>query len=148
MNFEKSLKQSGKTLTQYANELSKLGPTGEQAFLNVANAITQAELPLKRSNKLLTELWVTMQNTARWQLTSSALHGFMGALSTAYGYSKSLNASLNNIRIVSGESAEEMAEFAKQANKAAKSLSTTTTDYTDAALIYYQQGNNFFVENF
>ena len=35
-----------------------------------------------------------------------------------------------------------MARFAEQANKAAKALSTTTTDYTNAALIYYQQGLN------
>ena len=88
----------------------------------------------------MTELWVTMKNTARWQLTSSALHGFMGALSTAYGYSKDLNRSLTDIRIVSGQSAEEMKEFAEQANKAAKALNATTVDYTDAALIYYQQG--------
>ena len=140
IDFEKNLKDSGKSLSQYAEELSRLGPIGQQAFLNVASAITQAELPLKRSNKLLSELWVTMKNTARWQLTSSALHGFVGALSTAYGYSKSLDHSLNNIRIVSGQSAEEMKEFAEQANNAAKALSTTTTDYTDAALIYYQQG--------
>jgi hypothetical protein len=33
-----------------------------------------------------------------------------------------------------------MAQFAEKANNAAKALSTTTVDYTDAALIYYQQG--------
>jgi hypothetical protein len=33
-----------------------------------------------------------------------------------------------------------MAKFAKEANAAAKRLSTTTTDYTNASLIYYQQG--------
>ena len=33
-----------------------------------------------------------------------------------------------------------MAAFAARANDAAKALSTTTTRYTDAALIYYQQG--------
>jgi hypothetical protein len=33
-----------------------------------------------------------------------------------------------------------MARFAKEANQAAKELSTTTTTYTDASLIYYQQG--------
>ena len=33
-----------------------------------------------------------------------------------------------------------MAKFAKEANRAAKELNTTTTSYTDAALIYYQQG--------
>ena len=33
-----------------------------------------------------------------------------------------------------------MAEFAEKANKAAQALSTTTTNYTNASLIYYQQG--------
>jgi TP901 family phage tail tape measure protein len=35
-----------------------------------------------------------------------------------------------------------MAKFAKEANKAAKALSATTTEYTNASLIYYQQGLN------
>jgi len=35
-----------------------------------------------------------------------------------------------------------MIKFAESANKAAQSLSTTTTAYTNAALIYYQQGLN------
>jgi TP901 family phage tail tape measure protein len=81
-----------------------------------------------------------MKNTARWQLTSSAMHGFMSAVSSAYGYAKDLNESLNNIRIVSNASAEEMAKFAEEANRAARALNTTTTSYTNAALIYYQQG--------
>jgi TP901 family phage tail tape measure protein len=79
-------------------------------------------------------------NTARWQISSSILHGFMGALQGAYGYAQDLNESLNNIRIVTGASVEEMTAFADRANKAAQALSTTTTQYTDAALIYYQQG--------
>jgi len=33
-----------------------------------------------------------------------------------------------------------MTEFAERANRAAKALSTTTLDYTNASLIYYQQG--------
>jgi len=33
-----------------------------------------------------------------------------------------------------------MAKFAEEANKAARILNTTTTSYTNAALIYYQQG--------
>jgi TP901 family phage tail tape measure protein len=95
---------------------------------------------MKRSNALLSEMWVTMKNTARWQLTSSALHGFMSALSTAYGYAQDLNESLTNIRIVTSKSTEEMEAYASAANKAAAALNTTTTNYTDASLIYYQQG--------
>jgi TP901 family phage tail tape measure protein len=33
-----------------------------------------------------------------------------------------------------------MSRFAQEANKAAQALSTTTTDYTNASLIFYQQG--------
>jgi hypothetical protein len=43
-----------------------------------------------------------LKNTARWQLSSSILHGFMGTMSSAYGYAQDLNESLNNIRIVTG----------------------------------------------
>lgn len=140
VSFNKSLTNSGKTLQGYADDLIKIGPAGEQAFLKVATAITQAELPLARTSKLFDQLWITMKNTMRWQLTSSVLNSFLGTIEEAYGYAKSLDASLNNIRIVSNKSADDMREFAEYANKAAKALSTTTTDYTNASLIYYQQG--------
>lgn len=138
--FNKKLEDSGQSLRSYYNQMVQLGPAGTEAFLKVASSITQAELPLRRTNTLMNELWVTMKNTMRWQLTSSVLHGFVGSLEQAYGYSKNLDRSLNEIRIVSEKSAEDMARFAEQANKAAKALSTTTTNYTDASLIYYQQG--------
>lgn len=138
--FNKKLEDSGQSLKSYYNQMIQLGPAGTEAFLKVASSITQAELPLRRTNTLMNELWVTMKNTMRWQLTSSVLHGFVGSLEQAYGYSKNLDRSLNEIRIVSEKSAEDMARFAEQANKAAKALSTTTTNYTDASLIYYQQG--------
>lgn len=138
--FNKKLEDSGQSLRSYYNQMVQLGPAGTEAFLKVASSITQAELPLRRTNTLMNGLWVTMKNTMRWQLTSSVLHGFVGSLEQAYGYSKNLDRSLNEIRIVSEKSAEDMARFAEQANKAAKALSTTTTNYTDASLIYYQQG--------
>ena len=58
----------------------------------------------------------------------------------AWGYVKNLDTSLNDIRIVTNKSAEQMANFAVQANQAAQTLGRTTTDYTKAALIYAQQG--------
>ena len=64
----------------------------------------------------------------------------MSSLQGAYGYAQDLNASLNSIRIVSGQSVEQMAAFADQANRSAQALSTSTLAYTDAALIFYQQG--------
>lgn len=140
--FNQSIKNSGSSIEKLGNALLKAGATGQQSFSQLATAIAKSEVPLYRTNSLLNEFWTTLKNTARWQISSSVLHGFMGALSGAYGYAKDLNESLNNIRIVTSQSTEQMARFAEQANKAARQLSTTTTKYTDAALIYYQQGLN------
>lgn len=138
--FSASLQQSGLSIQDYANKLQAIGVQGQEAFLSVASAVAKAEIPIKRQSKLLQELFTTMKNTVRWQITSTALNSFTGALQTAYYYAKDLNKSLTDIRIVSNKSASDMAQFAEEATKAAKALSTTTTDYTDASLIYYQQG--------
>lgn len=139
--FNEGLKKSGTTIKDYARVLNSLGPEGQQAFSKLAQAVTMAEMPMRRANGLLSEMWTTMKNTARWQLTSSVLHGFIGGLSSAVGYAKDLNKTLTDIRIVAPEkSMEDMARFSKIANKQAKELSSTTLDYAKAALIYYQQG--------
>ena len=138
--LNQSFKQAGVSLQSYQSKLTKLGPEGVKTFQAIAQSILSAEVPLRRSNGMLTEFATTLKNTARWQLSSSILHGFMGTLQSAYGYAKDLNESLNNIRIVTGYSTDQMASFAAEANKAAQALNTTTTNYTDAALIYYQQG--------
>lgn len=140
--FNNELNRSGKDLKAYYQELVNLGPEGEKAFTKIADAIVATEMPLRRSSKLLDELWVTMKNTMRWQITSGTLNAFTGALNTAYGYSKDLNRSLNSIRVITNKNVDAMRDFTKEANNAAKALSTTTVDYTDASLIYYQQGLN------
>lgn len=138
--FNANLQASGRTLSDYQALLSALGPNGQKTFMDLARAIQQADEPLVRTNKLMSDLWTTMRNTVRWQLTASALQGFTGAISDAYRYAQDLNESLTNIRIVTEYSTEQMRDFAQYANESAQRLSTTTTDYTDAALIYYQQG--------
>lgn len=135
-----SLKAANKDLNEYYGQLIKIGPQGQEAFLTLAKSISTAEAPVTRVNAKLAEMGTTLKNTVRWQLSSSIIHGFMGTIQGAYGYAQDLNESLNNIRIVTGQSVDEMAKFAEKANASAKALSTTTTAYTDAALIFYQQG--------
>lgn len=140
VKFNHSLKQGGGSLEKVRMELSKLGPQGEQSFRNLAAAITNAETPMLRLSAGMKKLGETFANTIRWQISSTALNALVGSVQSAYRYAQDLDKSLNNIRIVTEKSTDQMAKFAVQANKAAKSLSTTTTAYTDAALIYYQQG--------
>lgn len=138
--FRKEMDKSGMSLEKYRVALQQIGPEGQNAFVDLSKAILASQTPLTHSIKLFDKLWDSLKRTAGWQISSLAIHGIQGALSDAYDYAQDLNKSLNNIRIVTGYSADRMADFAKQANKAAKELSSTTLDYTDASLIYYQQG--------
>lgn len=138
--LDKSLKSSKMNIQDLSMSLLQAGAGGEQAFVKLAQSIAAADRPMLALNAKMKEFATTLANTARWQISSSILHGFMGAVQEAYGYAQDLNKSLNNIRIVTGMSSDQMAKFAEQANKSAKALSATTTEYTDAALIFYQQG--------
>lgn len=138
--LQRSLTQSGQTLTSLTTDLMKAGVTGEKAFLNISKSIANANLNLNKTQGMLGEFMTTMKNTVRWQLSSSLMHGFMGALQSSISYAQKLDSSLNDIRIVSGLNSDAMAEFAEEANKSAKALSTTTNAYAQAALIFYQQG--------
>lgn len=82
----------------------------------------------------------TLFNSIKWSISSSLVNSFTGSIQQAWGFTKSLDNSLNDIRIVTGKSADEMNRFADRANAAAKGLGRTTTDYTKASLIFAQQG--------
>ena len=138
--FSSQLAKSGKSLAQYQTALSNLGPAGEQAFMSLARSIATAEVPTARLSAKLVKFGQTIKNTINWQISSSIVHGIVGQFQTAINFAERLNQSLNNIQIVTGQNNDQMAVFAKQANDAAKRLSTTTTQYTNASLIYYQQG--------
>lgn len=121
-------------------DLSQAGAAGQKAFRDITTQVLTTNMHLKQTHSLLDSMAETMGNTIKWGIASSALNIFTGSVQQAYGYVKNLDTSLNNIRIVTEKSAEEMDKFAIRANNAAKSLGQSTTAYTDAALIYYQQG--------
>lgn len=138
--LDKSLRASSANVKTLSHDLLQAGSQGQQAFVQLAQSIAAAERPMVGISARLKEFGTTLANTARWQISSSILHGFMSAVQSANSYAQDLNKSLNDIRIVTGQNVDQMAKFAEKANKAAKELSTTTTEYTNASLIYYQQG--------
>ena len=140
--FTSSLEQSNISAKDLMQTLLQGGSAGQQTFASLANAIAQSEVPLRRANKTLQDFTTTLKNTVKWEISSTMVHGLESALSGAVSYAKNLNTSLTNIRIVTGQSVDDMARFAKEANVAAKALSTTTKSYADASLIYYQQGDS------
>ena len=133
-----SLKNIG--VDKIENSFKQLGVEGTKAWNQITSQVTQTNLKFKETNNFLTKIGETLTNTIKWGIASSALNKFTGSIQQAWGYVQHLDTSLNDIRIVTGKSADEMDRFAEKANNAAKSLGQSTTAYTEAALIYYQQG--------
>lgn len=140
--FNKSLMQSNTNLNQLITQLRSTGGLGNQAVSQLARSLSTAEIPVKRMTGLLGNFATTLANSFKWQISSNIIHGMQSALSSAVGYAQDLNETLNNIRIVTGQSVDDMAKFAVSANQAAKELSTTTKEFANASLIYYQQGDS------
>ena len=138
--FSQSLAKSGTSLQTLNQNLLNAGASGQKVFLSLAQSIAQSEVPLKQVNQTLQNFGITLKNTVKWEISSSMIHGLESALSGAISYAKDLNSSLNDIRIVTGQSVDQMSKFASTANQMAQELSTTTTAYSKAALIFYQQG--------
>jgi len=136
--FSKGIKDIG--IDKVAKDLNKLGPTGAAAFGTLNTALTTTNAYFKQTHTLLNSIATSFKNTVKWGLSSSVFNNLTGSIQKAWSFSQNLDKSLNDIRIVTGKSADEMERFAVQANKAAKELGGTTLDYTKGALIYYQQG--------
>lgn len=127
-------------INELYNGFSKLGPIGTATFRQIALSASLMQSPIKETNKLLDKMAESFGNTVRWGITSSIWNNITGSIQKAWNYTKNLDASLNDIRVVTGQSADQMDKLAKNANKVAQALGNTTLDYTKAALIYYQQG--------
>ena len=138
--FNQELKNSGLTLKTVQSDFSKIGTQGADAYNRLAQAVLGTNQQLKQSSKLLNDMFTTFKNTVRYGISSSIFNNMTNSIQKAYDYSKQLDTSLNDIRIVTDKSAESMADFAKQANEAAKGMGASTLDYTNSSLIYFQQG--------
>lgn len=138
--FKTELEKSGITIKQLSTDMASLGPAGVKAFGLMSTEILTTNLQLKETNSLVDSMGKTMINTVKWGIASSVMNTFTQSVQSAFQYVQSLEKSLTNIRIVTGDSTEKMAQFAEQANRSAQELGRSTLDYTKASLTFYQQG--------
>lgn len=129
--------KGGNTL---AKSLERLGSRGTSALVQTYGQMMKIDTGAKQTTKTFDKLFNTIGNTVRWGIIASGFQTVMNSAHSAVSYLGDLDESLTNIRLVTEESKESMREFARYANEAAKNLGASTVDYTDAALIYAQQG--------
>ena len=141
LNIEKFKKElDGLNIDKLYTDFSRLGSAGQVAFSKMATSMMTTNLQLKETHSLINSMGTTMMNTVKWGIASSVMNNFTQSVSQAFQYVKSLDSALTDIRIVTGDSTEQMAQFADQANRAAQELGRSTMDYSKAALTFYQQG--------
>ena len=138
--FQSELKTAGHSIESIYKDFNMAGAAGQAAFRGVATQTLTANVQLKEHNKLLLDMGKTLANSFKYSVSYGVLNNLTGAIQSAFNYTKALDSSLNDIRIVTDKSANDMERFAESANKAAKELGASTIDYTKASLIYYQQG--------
>lgn len=140
--FENELKISGLNMDTLRKKMQAIGPSGARAFGQLQTSVFKMGQTVKQTHTAIDKMYTTFTNSIKWGLSSAIINGFTNTVQQAWGYVKSLDTSLNDIRIVTGKSADEMTRFAEKANSVAQELGKSTTDYTKAALIYAQQGLN------
>ena len=138
--FNQSINQSFGSVQNLKNQLVSGTAQGQAAFNSLASAVLNTNVQLRQSNTLLDKMAVSMANTVKWGITSKIFNSITGSIRSAYYYAKDLNSSLTDIRMVTGDSADEMERFAKNANEVSKALGRSTLDYTKSAVEYYRQG--------
>lgn len=136
------LKKNGTSLTDLQQSMKEYGVTGVSVFQDIQREAMKTGTEVKKTKGFIDEMADTLVNTAKWNLASGAVNTLTGNIQRAVGFVKALDNSLTQIRIVTGKSSDEMKIFSQQANEAAKALGRSTTEYTDASLIFFQQGKN------
>ena len=138
--FTQGLNQAGISMQQLRTGFYSAGSVGQNTFATLGSSILNTKIQIKESNTLLDQMATTMANTVKWGIASGVFNTITQSVREAYAYVEKLDKSLNDIRIVTNKSADSMKDFSVEANKAAKSLGKSTRDYTEASLLYYQQG--------
>ena len=138
--FNKELASSRVNVEFLKEHFRGAGNAGATAFNALQSQILGTNIELKKTSKLMDDMATSFKNTVKWGISSAAFNNMTSSLQKAYDFAKGLDRSLNDIRIVTGKSAKEMELFAKSANDVAKGLGSSTRDFTEASLIYYQQG--------
>ena len=107
LNLEKlnnSLKKLD--LKEIESRFNAIGVKGQESFLKISQSALTANVKLKQTSHWLDKMGETLTNTIKWGVASSAMNTFTGAVQQAYGYVQHLDTSLNDIRIVTGDSAD------------------------------------------
>lgn len=138
--FSTGLVNSGMSLNGLRQSLNSFGNEGATTFSTLNKQLLSANTTMTKTEGIAAQLGKTFMNTFMYSFSYRIVGSFIQGVSNAITYVKDLDKALTDIRIVTKESRSEMEKFAEKANTAAKNLGVSTKAYTEASLIFTQQG--------
>ncbi len=117
-----------------------MGKQGVKSIGKLSNATYDLGIQVDKVDDKFSKLGNQIQHEIVDNIVMAGFNAMGSAIDRAIYFTKDLNRTLTDIQVVSGKSAEDMAEFARQSNEAAKALGSTTDEFANSALIFYQQG--------
>lgn len=145
--FEKNMKEitaeTKKAAAQINNldrESKQFGNNGARGFQSVSKAAKLATSDIRGTQSQMDKLRTNMEQGLGQTIAFGAIGAVSGGLISALNVAKDLDKVSTDIRIVSGQTADEMKEYRDAASDASDILGTTTQKYLEASLIYKQQG--------
>lgn len=134
------LKKQGSSLSDLQSEWKKIGIDSNSVLQDIQREAVKTGVEIKRVKSSLELFGETFIRAIRWNIADEGVRSIATGAQKAVAFLQDLDESLNNIRVVTGKNTKEMEVFKEEANEMAKALGRTTTEYTDASLIFFQQG--------
>ena len=138
--FNNDLRKAGVNVNNLDRYLESMGKQGVKSIGKLSNATYDLGIQVDKIDDKFSKLGNQIQHEIVDNIVMAGFNAMGSAIDRAIYFTKDLNRTLTDIQVVSGKSAEDMAEFARQSNEAAKALGSTTDEFANSALIFYQQG--------
>lgn len=120
-------------MTEFAGRFKQLGRNAEYVRNSIKNQT-------KDGYGLITMAEIAAKKVAIWAASTLAIYGPLRLIGSGIQYVIDLDNALNEIRIVTGQSQEEVEALAGSYNKLAQEMSVTTKEITEQAAELYRQG--------
>lgn len=138
--FNNDLRKAGVNVNNLDKYLESMGKQGVKSLGQLSKSTYDLGIQVDKVDDKFSKLGDQIQHEIVDNVVMAGFNAMGNAIDRAIYFTKDLNRTLTDIQVVSGKSAEDMAEFARQSNEAAKALGSTTDEFANSALIFYQQG--------
>lgn len=140
-----------KEVADFTSELNKLGTSGAKStkelgvqFDTLRTNVLKTSNEFKNVNKdgysFIQMVELAGKKIAIWGISTSLVYGSLRQLKDGVVYITELDNALNEIRIVTGKTQEQVTQLAKSYNVLAKEMSVTTKEISSEAANLFRQG--------